>query len=321
MKIALLGGSGFIGKEFIRQFGTSHDIRIGDIEKSETYPELWNNCDIRNKDQLREFVKDSDVIINLAAVHRDDVKPLSLYFDTNVLGSQNICEVAEELGIQHQIFTSSVAVYGFQDDAPDEAAPHRYFNTYGETKSKAEEIYNEWAHKGKDRTMTIIRPTVVFGPDNRGNVYNLLRQIASGAFLMIGNGKNRKSMCYVGNISAFIGHALGFKPGLEVYNYIDKPDFEMNELVTLVRSTIGKGDGVGLRLPYWLGHLAGLGFDTLSFISRRNFPISLIRIQKFCSNSIFSAEKAHAACGFKAPYDLRTALIDTIVHEFPKKAS
>ena len=108
MKIALLGGSGFIGTEFIRQFGEQHDIFIGDIVKSTTYPERSAHCDIRRKDDLRAFMKGADVVINLAAVHRDDVRPLSLYHDTNVQGSQNICDVADELGIKHQIFTKMV---------------------------------------------------------------------------------------------------------------------------------------------------------------------------------------------------------------------
>lgn len=321
MRIALLGGSGFIGTEFIRQFGQAHDIRIGDIEKSHAYPDLWTQCDIRNKDDLRSFLTGVDVIINLAAVHRDDVRPLTLYHDVNVQGSQNICEVADELGINHQIFTSSVAVYGFQEGEPDESAPHNYFNAYGETKSKGEDRYNAWYGEDQNsgKTLTVIRPTVVFGPGNRGNVYNLLKQLASGTFVMIGNGKNHKSMCYVGNMAAFIGHAVSFKQGHKVFNYVDKPDFEMNALVSLVRQSVGKGEGVGPRLPYWFGYLAGFGFDVLAMILRRTFPISRIRVQKFCSNSIFSAEKVHTTCGFTAPTDIKEALTETIAHEFPNQ--
>lgn len=46
----------------------------------------------------------------------------------------------------------------------------------------------------KSNCLTIIRPTVIFGEQNHGNVYNLLRQIAGGKFPMIGKGTNRKSM-------------------------------------------------------------------------------------------------------------------------------
>ncbi len=88
MKIALLGGSGFIGTEFVRQFGADskhgHEIRIGDMEQSKTYPDLWQKCDLRDKDTIKATCDGVDVIINLAAVHRDDVRPLSLYDDVNV---------------------------------------------------------------------------------------------------------------------------------------------------------------------------------------------------------------------------------------------
>ncbi len=320
MKIALLGGSGFIGTEFIKYCrGMDYDIRIGDIETSILYPDLWTQCDIRDKEDLRTFCKGADVIINLAAVHRDDVRPLSLYHDTNVQGSQNICDIAQELGIKHQVFTSSVAVYGFQEGEPDERTPHAPFNAYGKTKSQAEVRYTQWFGEGQGKTLTIIRPTVVFGKGNRGNVYNLLKQLASGTFLMIGEGQNRKSICYVENIVSFIENRLSLKESFEVYNYVDKPDFEMNTLVSLVRKSVGKKESVGCRLPYWFGYCAGLGFDVLAFLTRRTFPISRVRIQKFCSNSVFSADKAHKTCGFMAPTDLGKALTDTIVHEFPRK--
>ena len=50
----------------------------------------------------------------------------------------------------------------------------------------------------------IVRPAVVFGEGNRGNVYELLRQIMARRFVMVGSGRNRKSIAYVGNLSAFL---------------------------------------------------------------------------------------------------------------------
>ena len=230
MKIALLGGSGFIGTELMPLLlADGHDVVIGDIAPSEKFPNNRIDADITDKSSLIPVCQGADVIINLAAVHHDNVRPISRYFDVNVTGSENICTVAQELGIETVIFTSSVAVYGFQKGEPDEDTPHKPFNPYGETKSQAEDVYHLWQrHSPEKRALTIIRPTVVFGPDNRGNVYNLLRQIASGAFVMIGNGKNKKSMCYVGNIAAFIKYSLSFKKGVHIYNYVDKPDFTMN---------------------------------------------------------------------------------------------
>lgn len=91
--------------------------------------------------------------------------------------------------------------------------------------------------------MTIIRPTVIFGERNRGNVYNLLKQIGSGRFLMVGKGTNYKSMAYVGNIVAFIKYNLdNVSIGYNVYNYIDKPDLNMNDLVEQVGISLNKKD-------------------------------------------------------------------------------
>lgn len=94
----------------------------------------------------------------------------------------------------------------------------------------AEEALRGWYNNNpQDKSLTIIRPTVIFGERNRGNVYNLLKQIASGKFLMVGKGTNYKSMAYVGNIAAFIKYHLeNTKPGYQVFNYIDKPDVNMN---------------------------------------------------------------------------------------------
>lgn len=61
----------------------------------------------------------------------------------------------------------------------------------------------KWYRTHPDWNVNILRPTVIFGERNRGNVYNLLKQISGGKFLMVGKGNNRKSMAYVGNIVAF----------------------------------------------------------------------------------------------------------------------
>ena len=132
-------------------------------------------------------------IINLAAVHRDDVRPLSRYDDVNVQGAKNICEAARKHEINQIIFTSSVAVYGFAPTDTDESGEFNYFNDYGRTKFMAEQVYKAWQEEDpKSRTLVILRPTVIFGEGNRGNVYNLLRQIAARKFLMFGDGKNIK---------------------------------------------------------------------------------------------------------------------------------
>jgi len=70
-------------------------------------------------------------------------------------------------------------------------------------------------------------------------------------------------------------------------NYIDKPDFDMNTLVGTVNSKLGKSGSTKIRLPYALGLAAGYGFDLLARLTGKNFPISSIRIKKFCATTQF----------------------------------
>jgi len=315
-KIALLGGSGFIGTRLTSGLLQSgHNVTIADIAPSTTYPDLRLDADVRSFDSLLSACLECDTIINLAAAHRDDVRPISLYYDTNVTGARMTCQVAEKLGINRIIFTSSVAVYGHQDGEPNEDAPHHPINPYGETKSQAETVFKDWHAKDPvNRTLVIIRPTVVFGPTNRGNVHNLMDQIAKGHFLMVGNGQNKKSMAYVGNVAAFINYSLSFGKGLHIFNYIDKPDYSMTDLVNLIKSRTDIKTS-NLRLPKIIGLGAGMMLDIVARATGKQLPISRIRVEKFCATTVFNADRVKAT-GFNAPTTLEQGLIETIDAEF-----
>ena len=167
----------------------------------------------------------------------------------------------------------------------------------------------------KNKSLTIIRPTVVYGEHNRGNVYNLLHQIASGKFLMVGNGKNKKSMAYVGNLVAFIENRLrAVTPGYSVFNYVDKPDFDMNQLIEQIEISLKK-KLPSLRIPYFLGMTVGLVFDFLSLISGKKLPVSSMRIRKFCATTQFTSKYIEGT-GYRASFSHNEGLDRTIKNEF-----
>ena len=162
MNIDLIGGSGFIGNALCKLLeDEAIEFKILDVNINPKYKSKTEYCDVTNLEQLQTKIS-GDVIINLAAVHRDDVRPKSLYDQVNVEGSRNVCNVALSKGIKKIIFISSVAVYGFAPRNTDEHGITKPFNDYGRTKLEAEDIYKKW-QKAHDGSLTIIRPTVVFG--------------------------------------------------------------------------------------------------------------------------------------------------------------
>jgi len=315
--IAVIGGSGFIGTRLVALLlEAGHTVTIVDKQDSEKYPELRKAGDVRSIEDIVSACRGCDTIYNLAAEHKDDVRPISLYDDVNVQGARNVCIAAEKLGINKIIFTSTVAIYGFSENELDENADIAYINDYGRTKYEAEQVFLRWVESNPVHQLRIVRPTAVFGEGNRGNVYNLISQLGKKHFVMVGEGSNRKSIAYVGNVAAFLKFLLTVDgEQTAIFNYADKPDLRMNEMVPLVRDAFGYGASLPMKLPYWLIYPVAMLLDGVAVVFNKSFPVSRVRIKKFCSNSQFSTERLIAA-GFRPEYKLTDALRRTIQAEF-----
>jgi nucleoside-diphosphate-sugar epimerase len=311
--INIIGGSGFVGSRLISLFGKEKCINI-DKNQSLLFPEITRLGDIRKIDEIT-LNNECSFIVLLAAEHRDDVFPTKLYYDVNVEGTKNVLKAIDKAGIKNLIFTSSVAIYGLNKNNPNETHSSDPFNHYGKSKWEAELAIKKWYDNDPlSKSVTIIRPTVIFGERNRGNVFNLLKQIYSGKFLMVGNGNNKKSMAYVGNVTALIKHLIEkSEVGYHVFNYADKPDFSMTELVSVIEDKMNISI-TKLKIPYWIGMLGGYGFDILSLVLRKKLSISSVRVNKFCATTQFDASKVHSS--FNAPYSLEEGLNATLEHEF-----
>ena len=314
-KILVIGGSGFVGSNLINLFNNKLNILNFDKNNSDFHQDITFIGNILDPNALDNAMNDINYVILLAAEHKDNVLPKSLYYDVNVKGTQNVLDSMDRNGVKNLIFTSSVAVYGLNKQSPTEDSPKDPFNDYGKSKLMAENIIIHWYNINKaNKSITIIRPTVIFGKNNRGNVFNLLKQIFLKKFIMIGDGNNKKSMAYVENVALFIKNRLeANKIGCEIYNYVDKPDLTMNELVNEIE-LISNLNIPKFKLHYVPALLIGYIFDFFSLFFNRSFSISSVRIKKFCSTTQFGSEKIKQI--FKPKYSLREGLKITILNEF-----
>jgi nucleoside-diphosphate-sugar epimerase len=96
-------------------------------------------------------------------------------------------------------------------------------------------------------------------------------------------------MSYVENVAAFITYCIKSNfSGYNLFNYADKPDLTTKELVYQAELALGKKI-LPIRIPYTFGILGGLGFDMLSKITGKKYPISSVRVKKFCATTQFSS--------------------------------
>lgn len=280
---------------------------------SKKFKSRYKYGDVRKLNDLRNSIS-GDIIINLAATHRDNIRNKLEYEKTNVLGAENIISICKEKNIKKIIFTSTVAVYGFVEKVTNEYGKINPFNEYGKTKFKAEEKFREWQIQ-TNNSLIIVRPTVVFGEGNRGNVYNLMNQIHKNQFIMVGRGDNKKSIAYVRNVVSFLEACILEKKKFCVFNYVDQPTISMNELVLLIRKKLKNKDNTGIRLPYIFALLLGFLGDFLTIITNKKFPINSIRLKKFVSSTEFSNVNKISR-GFTPPFQLSDALERTLHKEF-----
>lgn len=318
MKICVTGGSGFIGSWFFDTLRASgHQLSIIDLVAPQ-----WDlqdarlfQGDIRDRDLMRRAAEGCDAVLHLAAAHHDFGISRDEFFSVNEHGAEVICAVMDELSIRNICFYSSVAVYGEVPEPISEQTTPRPVSDYGQSKLAGEKVLQRWVEAGAGRECLVIRPTVCFGPRNFANMYSLIRQIQSGRFLPIGDGKNIKSLAYVENIVDATSRLWGVtepgstRPvgeGFHVFNYVDKPDLTSAEICGTIYEALGKR-APGFRIPLPLAVTLGLPFDAVIALTGRNLPVSTARMKKLCTQTKFEADRVRDA-GYTPRCDLREGI-------------
>ena len=291
-KILLTGGSGFIGSHFHRYLGNDDVINLDLVEPSFQYGSTFIQGDIRKEEDLRKAIINRNIttILSLAAKHHDFGIGHEEYFDTNEDGTAAICKVASENGIHEIIFFSSVAVYGIREDVSTESTTPHPDSPYGASKLAGEKVLIKWAEESDKRKLLIIRPTLVFGPNNMANMRNLIRQIDSGLYFHLGKADNIKSIAYVENlVEATLYLKDKMKPGISIYNYADEPQLTTREISNTIAQALNKK--IKVTVPKTLGIMMGIPFDFVIKLTGKNLPISSARIKKLGTQTHHSAKK------------------------------
>lgn len=308
MKYILIGGSGFIGQHFKKKLGKKILLNL-DLD-SGINDSKYNYCDILNDNQIQKFNKNyfEDItLIHLAAVHFDFQKN---YFETNVNGTNNVLQlVSNNDCIKNYVFFSSVATYGDSEFGKNEDSLQNPTNDYGKSKLEAEMNIKKWHKKNSNKKVIIVRPAVVYGEFNFGNVFNLLQQIKSGFFAIIGKGKNIKSIAYAENVVDSVMFCLSsIKENLFIYNYCDYPQMTISQQSLLLSSLCNKNKP--FKIPLILTKLLTIPIDILEKIFRRDLKINSMRVKKFTVSTFFEADKIRKR-GFKQNVSTKKAMIKT----------
>lgn len=300
-RIFITGGSGFISSHVHEIIDHDRIVNFDLKAPHEKIDSTYIKGDVRKIEDLNAALASNpcSLIMALAAEHKDFGISEDSYFKTNEFGTENICKAAEIAGINKIIFYSSVAVYGNNTNPSTEGTKPNPNLPYGASKLAGEKVLEKWVNQDPERSVLIIRPTVVYGERNVANMFRLIQQIDKGRYFHIGKGDNIKSIAYVKNlVEATFYLAENMKKGIDIYNYADMPQMTSRMIGDVISKRLNKSP---ITIPYQLALLMGLPFDLLIKVTGKDYPISTNRIKKFCTQTCHYAQKVIDS-GFEPKY-------------------
>ena len=277
MKVLITGSHGFVGTNLIEALGTAyHIIR-------------WN---AREDKQLPEC----DVVIHLAGLAHDTkhTTEAEKYFEVNTELTKRIYDRFLESGAKKFIFFSSIKA---QDGD----------TAYARSKYLAEQYIKEIWIEDKSRRVYILRPCMIHGKGNKGNLNLLVKWVKKGWPWPLAAFENKRSFASIGNVSYIVDRLLCSDVESGIYNICDDETVSTNELVELICECLGKKAYL-LRLPQGvMKGIAEIG-DVL------HLPLNSERLVKLTENDIVDNSKIKHALGFETLYvSARDGLKQTIL--------
>jgi nucleoside-diphosphate-sugar epimerase len=268
------------------------------------------------KDEIKSFEGDDNIslILNLAAIHREPGHFDWEYYETNLKGATNITKWADKIGCKDIIFASSISPYGLSEDIRDENSLTVPTSAYGGSKLVAEKIHQIWQSNNiNDKKLIIVRPGVIFGPSEGGNVSRLIKAIKGNYFFYMGNHNTRKAGIYIKELTNFVmwlyeDQILPKNKNYILANATMNPGPSVSEYVDTIKKIL-KRDIYIINIPYSFLLFISRIIDLILGIFKIKHPFSPVRIKKLVnSNNILSSYAKEN--NYKYVYSLESALND-----------
>ena len=329
----IFGGTGCIGTHVAKhllEFTRIEQIYLADIRppRNEPYVQpvlrameatqgvparvLYAECDVRHPLNTAALPVQADLIVNLAAVHREPGHQPHEYYETNLPGAEHVCAYANDAGCRQIIFTSSISPYGSSDEARNEDSLPVPETAYGGSKLAAETIHAGWQQAQPDRRLIVLRPGVVFGPGEHANVARLARSLGRGYFVYMGNRETRKAGVYVKELCHVMQYAMEYQERsgeqMLLWNVSMDPPPKLEEFVDGICSATGFARP-RLSVPRSLLVAASYPVAGIARLIGRQTSINPVRMKKLSQPTHIEPLRLREA-GYRFRYTMEQAMAD-----------
>lgn len=324
MNILITGVHGFVGSNLVKALSKQHSIYGLDIVSPENEGVIktfsWEDLD-------KEGFPEINVVIHLAGKAHDvrNKSAAYVYFKVNTGLTQRIFDwYLKRSSARKFIFFSTVksAADRVEGDCLTEECIPTPVGPYGESKIKAENyILEHFAPKALSRPfhnfddsdsvvpgkqVYIMRPCMIHGPGNKGNLNLLLNVVKKGIPWPLGAFENRRSFTSVGNLCYVIDSLVSKYVPSGIYHMADDEALSTNELIQIICEGIGKKAHIWQIPKGVMNSLAKIG-------GVLHLPLNPLRMQKLTENYVVSNAKIKSAVGIdRMPVRAEDGLLYTI---------
>ena len=237
--ILLTGGSGFIGRRFLKIHAQDFEIRSVSLRNT-----LVEDIDLNG-------VK--SVVYLTGIAHRMDQPEGQIYYDVNAYLAEKLAKQAKLKGVNHFVYISTVKVYGesYSKIPLNEKSDCKPEDDYGKSKLLGEELIQKL--QDERFKVAIVRPPMVYGPGVKGNMLRLMKLIEKYPFLPFGNIPNLRSMVYVDNLNTLI-QTIILQKAAGVFIAGDKPPISTSELIGYIYKGMEKADR-NFSIPFFIRNI------------------------------------------------------------------
>lgn len=309
--VLVTGAAGFVGGHVARELlERGYRVRAL-VHRSEELPAGVEAVrgDLTDVASLERAAEGAAGVVHAAAM-LDPIADEAEADRVNHRGTLALAKAARRAGARAFVFLSSQAALGYhaEDGLVPPDAPPRPTTLYGKSKLAAERALAN-AELGGLRVVSL-RPPTVYGPGERRNFLALTRAVDSGLFPIFGNGKNRMSTCWVGNVAAAAAWVLETKRAHGVLHVADEPVRSFREIVETLAWALGRSV-LPLAVPLPLGRVAALGAEAVFGLARRSPPLSRARLRTLTADSALDTRLTREL-GFRSPHRFSEGVARTV---------
>jgi len=275
---------------------------------SDTEAVEWFTGDICDRQLLDRAMQGASHVVHMAALlHINNPAPhLAAEFErVNVGGTRAVVDATQRCGVQRLVFLSTIAVYGGdRGEILTESSQPSPATCYAETKLAAERIVLDAQNGDAQPLGTVLRLAAVYGSRVKGNYSRLVAALASGRFIPIGRGSNRRTLVYDKDVAAAVQTALEHpRAGGQVYNVTDGEIPTLRRIIEAICTGLGRHPP-RVALPAGPVRLGLSAADRLGRAIGRDLPVNSTMLEKYLEDVAVDGTKIMRELDFHPAYNL-----------------